>query len=102
MIGSGGRRLAMAALAVGLVAVGGLLALSVSLVTSDSKDRRDLTVVVGPGGSTAPAPVLSPRPPATSTRQAAPGRRGFVVASGGASSAPGGAGPARVCPSPCR
>ena len=38
VIGSGGRRLAMAALAVGLVAVGGLLALSVSLVTSDSKE----------------------------------------------------------------
>jgi hypothetical protein len=99
VIGSGGRRLAMAALAVGLVAVGGLLALSVSLVTTDSKDRRgELTVVVGPGGSTAPAPVLSPTPRATSTREAAPGRRAVVVASGGASGAPGETGPAHVVP----
>ena len=104
VIGSGGRRLAMAGVAVGLVAVGGLLALSVSLVTTDAKDQRRLTVVVGPGGSTAPAPAPGPGPPATSARGAAPGGRGrtVAVASGGADHAPGGAGPVQTVPAVLR
>ena len=104
VIGSGGRRLAMAGVAVGLVAVGGLLALSVSLVTTDAKDQRELTVVVGPGGSTAPAPAPGPGPPATSARGAAPGGRGrtVAIASGGAAGAPGGAGPVQTVPAVLR